>query len=70
MSKLLLRGGRLLDPASGRDERGDLLLENGVISAAGAWVTIMTSISGKAIQQNFRNMATASVGEGVLVSSR
>ncbi len=33
MSRLLLRGGRLLDPASGRDETGDLLVEDGVIVA-------------------------------------
>ena len=26
---LLLRGGRILDPASGRDEVGDLLLRDG-----------------------------------------
>lgn len=32
---LLLRGGRLLDPASGRDERGDLLLRDGVVAAVG-----------------------------------
>ena len=38
MSKLLLRGGRLLDPASGRDERGDLLLEDGLVKAAGAGI--------------------------------
>ena len=35
MTRFLLRGGRLLDPASGRDERGDLLFEDGVIKAAG-----------------------------------
>jgi dihydroorotase len=38
VSKLLLRGGRLLDPASGRDERGDLLIEDGLIQAAGAGI--------------------------------
>jgi dihydroorotase len=32
---VLLRGGRLLDPASGRDERGDLLLHDGVVAAVG-----------------------------------
>jgi dihydroorotase len=35
VSRILLRGGRLLDPASNRDERGDLLIEEGAISAAG-----------------------------------
>ena len=31
--RLLIKGGRVLDPASGRDQVGDLLLENGRISA-------------------------------------
>jgi dihydroorotase len=53
MSRLLIRGGRLLDPATGLDEEGDLLVEDGriaavggriegrgaeVVEAAGAWV--------------------------------
>jgi dihydroorotase len=33
---LLLRGGRILDPASGRDEVGDLLLVDGAVAAVGA----------------------------------
>lgn len=32
---LLLRGGRILDPASGRDEVGDLLLVDGAVAAVG-----------------------------------
>ena len=36
MNRILLRGGRLLDPASGRDERSDVLLEDGVVKASGA----------------------------------
>jgi dihydroorotase len=35
MSKLLLRNGRVLDPASRRDEVGDVLLTDGLISAVG-----------------------------------
>ena len=35
MTRVLIRGGRLLDPASGQDEVGDLLVEDGRISAAG-----------------------------------
>ena len=38
MNRILLRGGRLLDPASGRDERGDVLFEDGVVKAAGAGI--------------------------------
>ena len=38
VSRILLRGGRLLDPASGRDERADLLLEDGLVKAAGAGI--------------------------------
>ena len=33
--KLLLKGGRVIDPAGGRDELCDLLIENGVIAAVG-----------------------------------
>jgi dihydroorotase len=29
---IFIRGGRIIDPASGRDEIGDLLIENGIIS--------------------------------------
>ena len=54
MSRLLVRGGRLLDPARGRDEPGDLLIEDGriravgrglpdedaeIVDASGAWIT-------------------------------
>ena len=31
-SSVFIRGGRIIDPASGRDEIGDLLIENGIIS--------------------------------------
>ena len=33
---ILIRGGRVLDPASGRDEVCDLLIENGVITGLGS----------------------------------
>jgi dihydroorotase len=36
MSRILIRGGRVLDPACGRDERCDVLLEDGVIVAVDA----------------------------------
>src|SRR2546421_2249146 len=32
---LLVRGGRVIDPASGRDEVGDVLVDNATIAAAG-----------------------------------
>lgn len=35
MTRLLIRGGRILDPASGRDESCDLLVEDGRIAAVG-----------------------------------
>lgn len=35
MSRYLLRGGRVIDPASGVDERTDLLIEDGVVGATG-----------------------------------
>jgi len=36
MPRLLIHGGRVLDPASGRDEVADVLLVNGVVEAVGA----------------------------------
>ncbi len=36
MSKLLIRGGRVIDPASGRDEIADVLLVDGLVDAVGA----------------------------------
>jgi dihydroorotase len=35
MAKLLIRGGRLLDPANGRDEITDLLIAGGIVRAIG-----------------------------------
>ena len=35
MSRLLLRGGRLLDPSQGLDRTGDLLVEDGVVAHCG-----------------------------------
>ncbi|SVC58567.1 uncharacterized protein METZ01_LOCUS311421, partial [marine metagenome] len=36
VSSLLLKGGRLIDPANGRDETADLLLADGKVAAIGA----------------------------------
>lgn len=36
MSRILVRGGRLLDPSVDRDEPGDVLIEDGAIAAVGA----------------------------------
>jgi len=35
MSRLLLKGGRLLDPSQGLDRTGDLLVENGLVAHCG-----------------------------------
>jgi dihydroorotase len=35
MARLLIRNGRILDPANGRDETGDLLLVDGVVAGLG-----------------------------------
>ena len=40
MTRLLVAGGRLVDPASGRDEAGDLLIERGRIAAIGPSGTV------------------------------
>ncbi len=34
--KLWIRGGRVVDPATGRDERADVLIDGGVVAAVGA----------------------------------
>jgi dihydroorotase len=36
MSRVLIQGGRVIDPASGRDEVADVLLANGMVEAVGA----------------------------------
>jgi dihydroorotase len=36
MNRILVRGGRLLDPSVDRDEPGDVLIEDGLIAAVGA----------------------------------
>ncbi len=35
MLKLVLKGGRIIDPAQGMDTVGDVLVEGGVIAAIG-----------------------------------
>jgi dihydroorotase len=35
LSRILVRGGRVLDPTTNRDESGDVLIEGGLISAVG-----------------------------------
>ena len=39
MRALLLKGGRVIDPASKRNEVADVLVEDGVIRAVGANLT-------------------------------
>lgn len=36
MAKLLIKGGRIIDPANGIDAIGDMLVDNGLIAAVGA----------------------------------
>ncbi len=55
---LVLRGGRLLDPSTGRDETGDLLLAGGEISAAGRLEGVpeeaeVLDVSGKVVAPGF-----------------
>ena len=35
MSAILIRGGRVIDPSSGRDEQGNVLIEDGRVTAVG-----------------------------------
>ena len=37
MTPMLLTGGRVIDPASQRDESADVLLKNGKVAAVGRW---------------------------------
>ncbi|MGH2812119.1 MAG: dihydroorotase [Actinomycetota bacterium] len=39
MSEILIRGGRIIDPASDMDETGDLLVSGGVVAEAGGRIT-------------------------------
>ena len=43
MSRVVIRGGRILDPAIDHDAEGDLLLEDGVIAALGADISVEES---------------------------
>ncbi len=45
-ASLLLTNGRLLDPASGRDERGGLLIENGIIRDIGPHLNHLKPVNG------------------------
>ena len=36
MSKLLLKGGRIVDPAQGIDETADLMIDDGLIVGVGS----------------------------------
>ncbi len=38
MSTILIRGGRLIDPAAGLDQPGDVLIEGGLVQAAGGTI--------------------------------
>jgi hypothetical protein len=40
MAKLLVRGGRLVDPGNGRDGIADLLFEDGTVAAVGAGLSV------------------------------
>ena len=42
MAKLLVRGGRLVDPGNGRDGVADLLFEDGTVAAVGAGLSVPT----------------------------
>jgi dihydroorotase len=58
---LLLRGGRVVDPASGRDEVADVLLEDGKITAVGASLkskdgTTILDLAGKVVCPGFLDM--------------
>ena len=53
MSKVLLKGGRVIDPAANRDMVGDVLIENGVIASVGEAIDAadaeMIDVSGKIV---------------------
>ncbi len=43
MNRILVRGGRILDPSSKRDELGDVLVEDGKIAAVGEGLDVRGS---------------------------
>ena len=45
MTRILVRGGRLLDPAAERDEVGDLLLVDGRVAAAGGSLRVADAVA-------------------------
>lgn len=54
--KILIKGGRVIDPASGFDEISDLLIENGKISKANAEGAAVLDASGKVVCPGFIDM--------------
>ena len=45
MTRTLIRGGRVLDPAAGRDETADVLLDDGKVAAGGPGLALLPSAS-------------------------
>jgi dihydroorotase len=62
MPKLLIRGGRVIDPASGRDEIADVLITNGVVAAVGARIAApdaeVVDASGRWVAPGFVDLHT------------
>ncbi len=60
MSRILLRGGRVLDPASNRDEICDVLIEEGVIAGVGPSISAdgaeVRDVTGKWVAPGFYDM--------------
>ncbi len=60
MSKLLLKGGRVVDPAQGIDETADLLLEDGLIVGRGNDIAAegaeVVDVTGKVVAPGFVDM--------------
>jgi dihydroorotase len=60
MSELLLRGGRVVDPGSGRDEKADVLVRDGIVESIGRGIEAgeVVDVSGMVVAPGFVDMHT------------
>ena len=69
MEKLLIRGGRVIDPANGMDKIADVLIENGKIAAIGEGLSAdgakVYDAAGKVVGLDRHALPSARPGSGI-----
>ena len=69
MEKLLIRGGRVIDPANGVDQVADVLVEDGKIAAVGEGLSAegaaVYDAAGKVVAPGFIDMPSARSRSGI-----